>query len=59
MTLPVVMAGSQTRLAVAPALYRKFIIDVTKDFTGVAMVGVSPAVAEAQQDHGLTTKRTL
>jgi tripartite-type tricarboxylate transporter receptor subunit TctC len=36
------MMGSQTTLAVAPALYRKFSIDATRDFAGVAMAGISP-----------------
>jgi tripartite-type tricarboxylate transporter receptor subunit TctC len=38
------MMGSQTTLAVAPALYRKFSVDAAKDFVGVAMAGVSPLV---------------
>jgi tripartite-type tricarboxylate transporter receptor subunit TctC len=38
------MMGSQTTLAVAPALYRKFGIDAARDFAGVAMAGVSPQV---------------
>jgi tripartite-type tricarboxylate transporter receptor subunit TctC len=38
------MMGSQTTLAVAPALYRKFGIDAARDFAGVAMAGVSPLV---------------
>jgi tripartite-type tricarboxylate transporter receptor subunit TctC len=38
------MMGSQTTLAVAPALYRKFSIDAARDFAGVAMAGVSPLV---------------
>jgi len=38
------MMGSQTTLAVAPALYRKFAIDAARDFAGVAMAGVSPLV---------------
>jgi tripartite-type tricarboxylate transporter receptor subunit TctC len=38
------MMGSQTTLAVAPALYRKFSIDAAHDFAGVAMAGVSPLV---------------
>jgi tripartite-type tricarboxylate transporter receptor subunit TctC len=38
------MMGSQTTLAVAPALYRKFSIDPGRDFAGVAMAGVSPLV---------------
>ena len=40
-----IMVGSQTTLAVAPALYRKFQLDVTKDLTGLAMIGISPLVA--------------
>jgi len=38
------MMGSQTTLAVAPQLYRKFGIDAARDFAGVAMAGVSPLV---------------
>ncbi len=38
------MMGSQTTLAVAPTLYRKFAIDSTRDFVGVAPAGVSPLV---------------
>src|SRR5262245_37589266 len=38
------MMGSQTTLAVAPTLYRKFSIDAGRDFAGVAMAGVSPLV---------------
>jgi tripartite-type tricarboxylate transporter receptor subunit TctC len=41
------MMGSQTTLAVAPALYRKFSIDAARDFAGVAMAGVSPLVLVA------------
>jgi tripartite-type tricarboxylate transporter receptor subunit TctC len=40
-----IMVGSQTTLAVAPALYRKFQLDVTKELTGLAMIGISPLVA--------------
>ena len=40
-----IMVGSQTTLAVAPALYKKFQLDVTKELTGLAMIGVSPLVA--------------
>jgi tripartite-type tricarboxylate transporter receptor subunit TctC len=36
--------ASQTTLAVAPALYRKFSIDAARDFAGVSMAGVSPLV---------------
>jgi tripartite-type tricarboxylate transporter receptor subunit TctC len=38
------MMGSQTTLAVAPTLYRKFSVDAGRDFVGVAMAGVSPLV---------------
>jgi tripartite-type tricarboxylate transporter receptor subunit TctC len=38
------MMGTQTTLAVAPALYRKSAIDATRDFVGVAKAGVSPLV---------------
>jgi tripartite-type tricarboxylate transporter receptor subunit TctC len=40
-----IMVGSQTTLAVAPALYRKVQIDTTSAFTGLAMIGISPLVA--------------
>lgn len=39
------LVGSQTTLAVAPALNRKIQFDPVKDVTGVAMIGVSPLVA--------------
>jgi tripartite-type tricarboxylate transporter receptor subunit TctC len=38
------LMGSQTTLAVAPALYRKFAIDAVRDFAGVARAGASPLV---------------
>jgi tripartite-type tricarboxylate transporter receptor subunit TctC len=38
------MMGSQTTLAVAPVLYRKFAIDAARDFAAIAMAGVSPLV---------------
>jgi tripartite-type tricarboxylate transporter receptor subunit TctC len=38
------MVGSQTTLAVAPVLYRKFSIDAPKDFAAIGMVGISPLV---------------
>ncbi len=40
-----ILVASQTTMAVAPALYRKIQIDATKDFTGLAMIGISPLVA--------------
>ncbi len=36
------MMGTQTTLAVAPTLYRKFGIDPSRDFAGVSMAGISP-----------------
>ena len=36
------MMGSQTTLAVAPAIYRKYAVDAAKDFSGIAPAGVSP-----------------
>ncbi len=45
--------GSQTTLAVAPALYRKFQLDATRDFTGIAMIGISPLVAVVKADSPL------
>jgi tripartite-type tricarboxylate transporter receptor subunit TctC len=38
------MMGSQTTLAVAPALYRKSAINPAEDFAGVALAGISPLV---------------
>jgi tripartite-type tricarboxylate transporter receptor subunit TctC len=38
------MMGSQTTLAVAPALYRKFTLDAPRDFAGVALTSTSPLV---------------
>jgi tripartite-type tricarboxylate transporter receptor subunit TctC len=38
------MMGSQTTLAVAPTLYRKSTLDPAKDFTGIALAGISPMV---------------
>jgi tripartite-type tricarboxylate transporter receptor subunit TctC len=40
-----IMVGSQTTLAVAPALYKNIQIDATKSFLGMGMIGVSPLVA--------------
>jgi len=38
------MMGSQTTFAVAPRLYRKFTLDASRDFAGVALIGTSPLV---------------
>ena len=48
-----IMVGSQTTLAVAPALYKKFQIDVVKDLTGMAMIGISPLVAVVNADSAV------
>src|SRR5204862_5378095 len=34
-----IMVGSQTTLAVAPALYKKFQLDTARELTGLAMIG--------------------
>ena len=38
------MMGSQTTLAVAPGLYRKFTLDAPRGFAGVALTSTSPLV---------------
>src|SRR5690349_2429687 len=38
------MMGSQTTLAVAPRLYRKYTLDAARDFVGVGLTGTSPLV---------------
>jgi len=38
------MMGSQTTLAVAPRLYRKYTLDASRDFSGVGLTGTSPLV---------------
>src|SRR5258708_12890287 len=38
------MMGSQTTLAVAPRLYRKFTLDASRDFVGIGLTGTSPLV---------------
>ena len=54
-----IAVGSQTTLAVAPALYRKFQIDVTKDLTGLAMIGISPLVAVVNADSPIHSIKDL
>src|SRR5262249_20873902 len=39
-----VMMGTQTTLAVAPNLYRKFGLDPSQAFAGISMSGISPLV---------------
>ena len=54
-----IMVGSQTTLAVAPALYKKFQLDVTKEFTGMAMIGVSPLVAVVNAESPIKSLKDL
>ncbi len=54
-----IMVGSQTTLAVAPALYKKFQIDVVKDLTGMAMIGISPLVAVVNADSPIKSIKDL
>jgi tripartite-type tricarboxylate transporter receptor subunit TctC len=54
-----IMVGSQTTLAVAPALYKKFQIEVVKDLTGMAMIGVSPLVAVVNADSPIKSINDL
>lgn len=54
-----IMVGSQTTLAVAPALYKKFQIDVVKDLTGMAMIGVSPLVAVVNANSPIKSIKDL
>ena len=51
--------GSQTTLAVAPALYHKFTGDPAKDFTGMAMIGISPLVAVVKADSPIKSIKDL
>jgi tripartite-type tricarboxylate transporter receptor subunit TctC len=53
-----IMVGSQTTLAVAPALYKKFQIDA-KDVTGMAMIGISPLVAVVNADSPIKSIQDL
>jgi tripartite-type tricarboxylate transporter receptor subunit TctC len=54
-----IMVGSQTTLAVAPALYRKFQLDVTKELTGLAMIGISPLVAVVNASSPIQSVKDL
>ena len=54
-----IMVGSQTTLAVAPALYKKFQLDVTKELTGMAMIGISPLVAVVNADSPIKSIEDL
>ena len=54
-----IMVGSQTTLAVAPALYRKFQLDVMKDLTGMAMIGISPLVAVVNANSPIHSLKDL
>jgi tripartite-type tricarboxylate transporter receptor subunit TctC len=54
-----IMVGSQTTLAVAPALYKKSQLDATKELTGLAMIGVSPLVAVVNADSPIKSIKDL
>src|ERR1041385_2121578 len=54
-----IMVGSQTTLAVAPALYKKFQLDVVKDLTGIAMIGISPLVAVVNANSPIKSIKDL
>jgi tripartite-type tricarboxylate transporter receptor subunit TctC len=54
-----IMVGSQTTLAVAPALYRNIQIDGAKAFTGMAMIGVSPLVAVVNASSPIKSLKEL
>ena len=54
-----IMVGSQTTLAVAPALYKKFQLDVTKEITGMAMIGISPLVAVVNANSPIHSLKDL
>lgn len=54
-----IMVGSQTTLAVAPALYRSIQIDGSKAFTGMAMIGVSPLVAVVNASSPIKSLKEL
>jgi tripartite-type tricarboxylate transporter receptor subunit TctC len=54
-----IMVGSQTTLAVAPALYRKIQLDPVKELTGLAMIGVSPLVAVVNANSPVKTLQDL
>jgi tripartite-type tricarboxylate transporter receptor subunit TctC len=54
-----IMVGSQTTLAVAPALYKKFQLDTAKELTGLAMIGISPLVAVVNADSPIKSLKDL
>jgi len=54
-----IMVGSQTTLAVAPALYKKFQFDATKELTGMAMIGISPLVAVVNANSPIHSLKDL
>jgi len=54
-----IMVGSQTTLAVAPALYKKFQLDPAKELTGLAMIGISPLVAVVNADSPIKSIKDL
>ena len=54
-----IMVGSQTTLAVAPALYRKIQLEPVKELTGLAMIGVSPLVAVVNANSPIKSMQDL
>ena len=54
-----IMVGSQTTLAVAPALYKKIQVDAVKELTGLAMIGISPLVAVVNADSPIKSINDL
>ncbi len=54
-----IMVGSQTTLAVAPALYTKIQLDPVKELTGLAMIGVSPLVAVVNANSPIKSLQDL
>ena len=54
-----IMVGSQTTLAVAPALYRNIKVDPVRDLTGMAMIGISPLVAVVNADSPIHSLKDL
>ena len=54
-----IMVGSQTTLAVAPALYKKIQVDAVKELSGMAMIGVSPLVAVVNANSPIKSLQDL
>ena len=54
-----IMVGSQTTLAVAPALYKKFQLDVDQGVHRLAMIGISPLVAVVNANSPIRSVKDL